>query len=183
MGKPIYFFILIIFSSFVFVSCGKKDDTKINDSGEKRDFAWRDDITKNDIPDFPLKGYLDGREVQLAYINFERWRGSNDNVINFSMVKPSQNCGFIEGFSGFTLLNKGAAINKGVWLKSKFSDDPKTYQAFFKSSDLKSSAGWNCALEIENMSEKTVSGKIALFFNDEKHSWLAGKFEAVICNN
>lgn len=182
MTKPGFlFFSVLIF--LLLVSCNKKDDNKVTDSDKKRDFAWRDDITKSDIPDFPVKGYLDGKEVQFIYINFEKWRGSNDNVINFSLVKPIQNCGFIEGFSGFTFINKGAAINNGEWLKSKFADDPKTYQAFFKSADQKSSSAWNCALEIENMTDKSVSGKIALFFNDEKHSWLAGKFEAAVCSN
>lgn len=180
MNKNYFFIILVL---FLLVSCNKKGDEKVNDTGKKRDFAWRDDITMSDIPDIPIKGYLDGKEVQFAYINFEKWRGPNDNVINFSQVKPSQNCGFIEGFSGFTLINKGAVINKGEWVKSKFADDSKTYQVFFKSGDRKSSAGWNCAFEIENLDEKSVTGKIAVFFNDEKHSWLAGKFEALVCNN
>jgi len=175
--------IIFIFLFLLVSSCGKKSDDKVSGSNKKKDFAWHDDITAADIPDFPVKGYLDGKEVSFAYMNFEKWRGSNDNVINFSLVKPGQDCGFIEGFTGFTLLNKGAAINKGSWSKSKFSDDPASYQAFFKTGDTKSSASWNCALAIENITDKSVTGKIALFFNDDKHSWLAGKFEASVCSN
>jgi hypothetical protein len=178
-GFYLFFIIVILLAS----SCGKKTDDKVSGNDKKRDFSWHDDLTMGDIPDFPIKGYLDGKEVTFAYINFEKWRGSNDNVLNFSMAKPEQTCGFIERFSGFTLLNKGAAINKGEWVKSKFSDDPASYQATFKTGETRSSASWNCALEIESITEKSVTGKIALFFNDDKHSWLGGKFEASVCNN
>lgn len=121
--------------------------------------------------------------MQFVYINFERWRGSNDDVINFSIGKPEQNCGFIENFEGFSIINKGAEIKTGDWLKAKFSDEPKTYLAFFKNAGGKSSSEWNCALNIESISDKAVKGKIAVFFNDDSKSWVAGKFEAVICNN
>ncbi len=180
-------YLLIIFSLFILFSggCGKKsDNTEIKtDKTENREFGWKDDITSDDIPDFPIKGNIGGKEVQFTYINFEKWHGSNDNVINFSLVKPSQNCGFVENFEGFTLLNKGDEIKQGSFVKSKFADDPKTYQANFKLSGSKSTDTWNCALEIESSDGKTVKGKIALFFNDNSKSWVAGKFEAVVCNN
>lgn len=173
-----------MFSVIVISSCGKKDENSTTTTNNKTgEFGWKDGITAADIPDFPVKGMLDGKEVQFLYINFEKWRGANDNVINFSVTKPEQNCGFIENFSGFTLMNKGNAINQGEWVKSKFGDDPKTYQAFFKQGDTKSSAGWNSALVIESMNDKSVKGKVAIFFNDEKKSWIAGSFEAMLCNN
>ena len=152
-------------------------------TSEKKDFSWHDELKADEIPDSPVTGYLNGNEVSFQYINFEKWRGSNDNVIIFSLVKPAQNCGFIEGFEGFVLMNKGTAINRGEWVKSKFSDDPKTYQAYYKSGDNKSSSSWNCALTIESMTDKLVTGKIALYFNDGQKSRIAGKFEAVVCNN
>ncbi|MFI5212320.1 MAG: hypothetical protein ACHQIH_05510, partial [Ignavibacteria bacterium] len=104
-------------------------------------------------------------------------------VINFSLVKPGQSCGFIENFEGFTLMNKGSEIKQGPFVKSKFSDDAGTYQASFKQGGSKSSDPWNCALEIESVTDKTVKGKILLYFNDASKSWVAGKFEAVLCNN
>lgn len=179
--------LLILAAAFfiVFTACGKKDDstTTNNNTNKTGEFGWKDGISASDIPNFPVKGMIDGKEVQFQYINFEKWRGVNDNVINFSLVKPEQNCGFIENFSGFTLINKGSAINQGEWVKSKFGDDPTTYQAFFKQGESKSTAGWNSALVIESMTDKSVKGKIAIFFNDEKKSWVAGTFEAGICNN
>lgn len=169
--------------------CGKENKTDIKDNKQtqntKTEFGWKDGLSASDIPDFPLKGFLGGNEVQFQYVNFEKWRGSNDNVLVFSLVKPPQKCGFIEDFHGFQLINKGNAINQGEWVKSKFDEDSKTYQAFFSTlaGDDKSTANWNCALFIESMDNKTIKGKIALFFNDEKKSWAAGKFEAAICNN
>ena len=119
---------------------------------------------------------------------FEKWRGSNDNVLNFSTVKAEQQCGYIENYQGFQIINKGNPIVKGEFVKSKFVDDSKSYQSFFRylnsdGTSFKSDAAWNCALRIEKVSDKTVSGKVAICFNDERKSWIAGKFEAVVCNN
>ncbi|MEO8513925.1 MAG: hypothetical protein ABI543_10225 [Ignavibacteria bacterium] len=177
------FFLLTIGLLFIFSSCDKKPDEKTNTTSDKKEFGWKDNITAADIPDIPVKGFLGGKEVQFAYINFEKWRGANDNVINFSLVKPAQNCGFIENFEGFTILNKGSEIKQGPYTKSKFADDPASYQVSFKQGGSKSGDPWNMALEIESITDKSVKGKIALFFNDSGKSWLAGKFEAVICNN
>jgi len=177
----VFFASLLLFSA----GCGKKTDDTTNKTVDTKpgEFEWKDDISAANIPDFPLKGMIAGKEVQFAYINFEKWRGSNDHVINFSMVKPEQNCGFIENFEGFTLMNKGGEIKKGEFVKSKFADDPKTYTASFKQGGSKSNDTWNCALNIESMDDRSVKGKIAIFFNDDSKSWIAGKFEALVCNN
>jgi len=179
----IFLFAVMLVTAY---SCGNKSGDKTGDKtsgSEKREFGWRDDISAADIPDFPVKGFIGGKEVQFAYINFENWRGSKDNVINFSLAKPEQSCGFIENFEGFTLMNKGAGFSQGQWLKAKFADDPKTYQGSYRLSGSKSADPWNCALEIESIGDKTVKGKLALFFNDASKSWVAGRFEAVLCNN
>ncbi len=177
------FFLFPVLFIFVFSSCDKKADEKTNSTSDKKEFGWKDNLTSADIPDFPVKGFIGGKEVQFAYINFEKWRGANDNVINFSLVKPAQNCGFIENFEGFTILNKGVEIKQGPFIKSKFADDPASYQVSYKQGGNKSSDPWNMALEIESITDKSVKGKIALFFNDNSKSWLAGKFEAALCNN
>jgi hypothetical protein len=174
-------FTLVVLLVLTF-GCDKKADENKTQSNTN-EFGWTDGVSGADIPDFGVKGNLEGKEVQFAYVNFERWRGSNDNVINFSLVKPVQNCGFIENFSGFTLISKGAAFNQGEWIKAGFGDDNKNHDAYFKSGSKKSSEAWNCALNIESINDKTVKGKIILFFNDGVKSWVAGGFEAVICNN
>lgn len=177
------FFLFLVLFLFSFSSCDKKEDEKTNSTSDKKEFGWKDNLTSADIPDIPLKGFIGGKEVQFAYINFEKWRGTNDNVINFSLAKPVQNCGFIDNFEGFTILNKGNDIKQGQFLKSKFSDDPASYQVSFKQGGNKSSDPWNMALEIESITDKSVKGKIVLFFNDISKSWIAGKFEAVLCIN
>lgn len=182
--KKLPFF--IVFALLLVISaCGKKEESTTNKTGDKKpgEFAWNDDISASGIPDFPVKGMIGGKEVQFRYINFEKWRGSNDHVLNFSVTKPEQNCGFIENFEGFTLMNKGAEIKQGPFVKSKFADDPKTYSASFKQGGNKSTDPWNCALEIESISDKTVKGKLVIFFNDASKSWVAGRFEAAVCNN
>ena len=175
---------LVVFGFLAGCNKDPKENKTGDNNSDKKVLGWKDGVSASDIPDTPLAGNLDGKEVKFQYIVFEKWRGSNDNVIMFSLVKPSQPCGFIESFSGFQLMNKGGDINQGEWVKSKFDDDPKTYQAFFRTegSD-KSAAGWNCALVIESADAKSVKGKIALYFNDSKKSWIAGKFEASLCNN
>jgi len=179
--KPLLYFLFSVL--FLFFSCNNKNDEKNSVITEKNDFLWHDNLKPGEIPDTQVKGYLNGKEVQFQYINFEKWHGSNDNVINFSTVKPAQQCGFINGFEGFVLINKSASINQGEWVKSKFTDNPNTFQAYYKSGDNKSTSAWNCALMIESISDKLVMGKIALYFNDEQKSRIAGKFEAVVCNN
>ncbi len=180
------FLVLTLISVFVllFGSCNKDSKEEKQNVTGKTEVGWKDGVSVSDIPDSPVKGNLNGKEVQFQYIVFEKWRGSNDNVLVFSLTKPTQPCGYIDEFQGFQLINKGNPINPGEWEKSKFGDDPKTYQSFFSvaGSD-RSSVNWDCALAIESADSKSVKGKIALYFNDEKKSRVEGKFEASICNN
>jgi hypothetical protein len=181
----LYAFLVLLY--FGLSGCNKKADIdKVNTN--KVDFVWTDDLSKDNIPDFPVRGFLDGKAVKIEYTALEIWRGTHDNVLNFSLVKPKQPCGYIDNYQGFQFLDKGGSISRGVWSKSRFNDEPGTHQASFKYITLdgnkySSTANWNCYIDIENISPKTVIGKIAVCFNDESKSWLAGRFEAMICNN
>ena len=109
-------------------------------------------------------------------------------MLNFSVVKPLQQCGFIENYQGFQLIKQRSAMEKGNWTRTTFSNDPGSYRAFYISAGSdgvlhKSECDWNCSLEINNISPKIVYGKIAVCFNDSSKSWIAGKFEAAVCNN
>jgi hypothetical protein len=186
--KKLFSFYIIIFGLIILSACGKDEVKKEIVTGNNSTFNWKDDLSVSDIPDFEIKGSLNGKEVRFSYIVFEIWRGSNDNVLNFSTVKAEQQCGYIENYQGFQLINKGNAITKEGYVKAKFVDESKTYQAFFRylnsdGTSFKSDAGWNCALNIDKITDKIVSGKVAICFNDERKSWIAGKFEAVVCNN
>ncbi|MCX7877224.1 MAG: hypothetical protein N2510_01135 [Ignavibacteria bacterium] len=168
---------LIFFSLLTFLSCSeeKKD---VNTDG----FRWKETVEIKDIPDIPVKGYLNGTEVNFDYINFERWRGSNDNVINFSLVKPLQKCGYIDGFRGFSILRRGGDFTQGEWVKSDFKQKGNE-EAYYISNGVRSDSEWNCALRIDEVTPKYVKGSVLIFFNDDKKSWVAGRFEAVVCNN
>lgn len=170
--------ITIIFYVIIFsLSCN--GDRNNSDS---EGFRWKETVSLRDIPEIPVKGYMNGREVSFAYINYEKWRGSNDNVINFSVIKPLQNCGYIEGFRGFSLVRKGGDFTQGEWLKSDFNMK-LTEEAYYIDNGTRSEPEWNCAMKIDEITSKHVRGSIVIFFNDASKSWLAGRFEAIVCNN
>jgi len=72
---------------------------------------------------------------------------------------------------------------QGEFSKQNFSSAADSYEAACFSTSADGRAQWNCSLIIENISGKNVTGRIALCFKDEKKSWLAGKFDAQVCNN
>lgn len=169
-----------------FASCNKKDAPQTpQNTGE---FVWKQNLSVNDIPDTPVKGFLNGKEVNFEYINFENWRGSGDNVINFSSRRPKQDCGFIENNDAFSLEKKGGEFLVGEFIKENF--DAKidgvfsSYHYYEEGKELvKVDEQWNCVLVITEINEKTVKGKIAICYNDKNKSWVAGTFEAVRCLN
>jgi len=151
-------------------------------------FSWRSELKISEIPDTPVKGFLKGKDVDITYVNFENWRGSGDNVLNFSNIKPKNNCGFIENNNSFQLLRKAGEIKAGELIKSTFDQNLDGYTAFYEIRDssgtvVKSTEQWNCVLVITSMDDKIVKGKIAICFKDESKSWIAGTFEATRCYN
>ncbi|MBS1518275.1 MAG: hypothetical protein JSS91_09335 [Bacteroidetes bacterium] len=182
--KSIYLIILLL--SLFFLSCSKKETE--NKEVNNKTFIWKSELKDSDIPDTPIKGFLNGREIDFSYINFEEWRGSGDNVINFSSLKPKNNCGYIENDNAFNLMKKAGVIDTGEVMKANFDQNLDGFIASYKISDsLKSESkqapGWNCVLLITSKDEKTVKGKIAMCFKDDKKSWIAGTFEAIRCYN
>lgn len=175
-----------MFLMFIFISCNKKDD-QISGINPNKDFTWKSELKISDIPEFPLKGFIEGKEIKPEYINFEQWRGSGDNVLNFGDVIPKNNCGYIESDNSFHLIHKAGDIKSGELLKSSFEQSLDGYVAYYNKAgelkDSKTSVPWNCALVISSMDDKTVKGKIAICFKDDKKSWIAGSFEAIRCNN
>lgn len=170
----------------VFISCNKKEE-QTQGNNIVKDFTWKSELKITDIPDVPIRGFIEGIEIRPDYINLEQWRGSGDNVLNFGDVKPKNNCGYIESDNSFHLIHKAGDIKTGELLKASFEQNLDGYVAYYnKSGELqnsKTSMPWNCALVITSMDEKTVKGKIAICFKDDKKSWIAGSFEAIRCNN
>ena len=179
--------VLIMVTLFVLSSCGKKEDSTNQTTSKTGEFVWKENMSAKDIPDTPVKGKIEGKDINITYINFEQWRGSNDNVINFSDKAPKNKCGFIENDNGFHLTRVGGNMKEGDVIKDTFLKNLEGYVADFhvtENEDMrKISAGWNLALVIDDMDENVVKGKIAMCFKDDKKSWIAGRFEAVRCNN
>lgn len=169
------------------ISCGKKQDQPQDQQSGSDKFLWKPELRIADIPDFPVKGFMNGKEIKIDYINFEKWRGSGDNVLNFGDIKPANNCGYVENSNSFHLMHKGGNIEKGELLKSTFDKNLDEYVSFYESAGVKEegkkSIPWNCALVITDIGDKTVKGKIAICYKDDKFSWIAGTFEAIKCNN
>lgn len=136
----------------------------------------------------PVKGSINGKEIKIEYINFEKWRGSGDNVINLGDVKPKNNCGYVESGSSFHVIHKSGEIKTGELLKATFDQNLDGYIAYYDTvkagvTEFKSAIPWNCALVITEINENKVKGKIAVCFKDDSKSWVAGTFEAIKCNN
>ena len=181
------FYFLIVLSLLLFSACGKKDDVNKNQNTNKGEFAWSETISPESIPDYPIKGFINGKPVNISYVNFEKWRGSGDNVINFSDKTPKQKCGFVENDMAFHLTRANGDFTEGKFIKDSFNKNLDGYSAEFhyyvENTIKKVSVPWNCSLVITEMNDNVVKGKIAICFKDDSKSWLAGSFEAVRCNN
>jgi hypothetical protein len=179
--------VLTILLIFTFASCNKKEEQS-SENNSSNEFTWKSDLKVADIPDIPIKGFINGKEIKIDYNNFEQWRGSGDNVLNFGDVKPKNNCGYVENDNSFHLLHKSGEIKIGELLKASFAQNLDGYIAYYDTTsenhiEKKTSTDWNCALVIISMDDKSVKGKIALCFKDGKGSWIAGTFEAIRCFN
>ena len=179
--------VVLMFVSLFFVSCNEKQtDTK--QDGPTGEFLWSESIKISDIPNQELKGLLNGRPIDFEYINFEQWRGSGDNVFNFGNIIPRQNCGYVENDEAFQIIRKGAEFQEGELIKESFAKSLDGFIAdyhYFDGIDQITNVrvDWNLALVIEEMTENRVKGRIAMCFNDEAKSWIAGNFEAIRCYN
>ena len=178
---------MMLFLILLLSSCGKKDDAVKVQNSAKGEFRWMEEVAVNKIPEMPVKGMINGKPVTIEYINFEEWRGSGDNVINFSDKKPKQNCGFIENDMAFHLTKASGSFGEGEFIKEGFNKNIDGYSAefhYYVDNNIKKvSVPWNCAFVITEIDDKMVKGRIAICFKDESKSWIAGTFEAVRCNN
>lgn len=176
-------------SLLILTGCDKSDDKNVmqDKNIDRSKFEWKEIVSVNEIPEFNVKGFINGKQIEIVYINFEKWRGNGDNVINFGTRSPEQICGAVSNDSAFHLMRPSRDFTEGEFIKENFTKDVDGYVADFHvyegQESKKLSVPWNCALVLDEIGEKTVKGKIAMCFKDEKKSWLAGKFEAIRCNN
>ncbi|HCN36555.1 MAG TPA: hypothetical protein DIS94_02430, partial [Bacteroidetes bacterium] len=72
--------------------------------------------------------------------------------------------------------------------KISFSNNQDNFISYFhyyvEGKDiLKVESPWSGIVIIDSLEDKKVKGKIAIVYNDDAKSWIAGKFEAIRCNN
>lgn len=179
--------VLLLIGSFVFQSCKKSEEVKAPEGNNSKDFVWKEKISAADIPDAPIRGFIKGKELKIDYINFEKWRGSGDNVLNFGNKKPTQSCGYVENDDAVQLMKKSGDLPKGEIVKTSFDVNMDGFVAnyhFTEKENMKNvSVPWNCALFIDEITDDVVKGRIAICFKDDTKSWIAGKFEAARCYN
>ncbi len=179
---------MLLVSPLFLFSCNKSSneqkEVKKNTSGN---FSWKEKLEIDDIPEAPLKAFIKGAEVKIDYINFEKWRGSGDNVLNFGDKKPAQLCGFVDNDIAIHFLRKSGDIAKGDILKQTFEnnlDNVSLNYHYYEGGNIKKvSVPYNIALRIDEITDDVVKGKIAICFKDDTKSWIAGKFEATKCLN
>jgi len=178
---------LLIFAVLVSMSCGKKEDKPNTVNTNPGEFSWSENVYVNNIPVYPLKGKIYGKDINFEYVNFEVWRGSNDNVINFGSRAPKQKCGYIENDNAFHLSRLGGMFEEGDFVKESFGKNIDGFIADFHitvdNNTKKISVPWNCALVITDINEDVVKGRIAMCFKDDAKSWIAGTFTALRCFN
>ncbi len=176
----------VIFIALLIFGCKKQEIKEQTTSSGKENITWKEVVNFNDIPDFPIRGYIGDKEIKIEYINFERWRGSGDNTFYFSSKKPQNKCGAVVKDTAFRLTKANKNFEEQEFIKESFNTALDGYGADFhvyvgeESKDF--SVPWNCALKIDYMDETKLQGKIIMCFKDEKKSWIAGSFEAIICN-
>ncbi|HCN36889.1 MAG TPA: hypothetical protein DIS94_04155, partial [Bacteroidetes bacterium] len=112
--------IFLILISVTIFSCSENNNSE-NLTSNNKSFVWKENLTVGDIPDDSVKGFLNGKEIKFEYVNFEKWRGSGDNVLNFSTKRPLQDCGFIENDDAFSVMIKNGDFNPGENSKISFS--------------------------------------------------------------
>jgi hypothetical protein len=179
--------LVVLLGFLIAFSCGEKEDKQETDN-KGGEFQWTENISIDHIPEKPLTAMMNGKELKINYINFEQWRGSGDNVINFSSNFPKQNCGYVENDDAFHIMHISGEFEEGDFVKSSFDTNIDGIVADFhyydKNNNIKKvSTPWNCAMVITEIGDKIVKGKIALCFKDKTKSWVAGTFEAIRCYN
>jgi hypothetical protein len=184
--KLVSFIILILV--LVFSGCNKQPEIQNRQKNLPDEFSWKDNITIDDIPGFNIRGLVRGKDQNYSYIILEKWHGSNDNVLRFSVNKPSQPCGYIDNFLGVEITRKGKAFEVGDYEKKRFNDNYPDINVRYKADDgkgniVESSPPFDFAVKIDSVNEKKCYGMVSVCFNDDSKSWVAGKFEADICNN
>jgi len=158
------------------------------------EFAWTDKPAIDQVPDAPLKGMINGKAFTANTIRIEQG-DEGKATLEISDATLEDPTGIITDDTGldldFTLPEGQAGELLRAIADEKDFDKEHAYYHYPQGGDkgpMSVNAFWGCALQIESWdmtadpgNEKIlgkVKGKVAVVFEDDAKSWVAGSFEA-----
>jgi len=158
------------------------------------EFAWTETPAVDQIPDAALKGMINGKGFAANTIRVEKGDGGKC-TLEISDASLDDPTGVITSDTGldldFTLTEGQAGEMVKTIADEKDFDKEHAYYHYPQGGDkgpMSMNPSWGCALKIDEWSmekdpqnEKIVGklkGKVAIVFDDEPKSWVAGTFEA-----
>jgi len=158
------------------------------------EFTWSDAPTVAQVPDAPIEGMINGKEFTANTVRIEK--GDNGKAtLEISDAKLEDPTGIITEDTGvdldFTLPEgkPGEMVRKIA--DEKNFDQEHAYYHYPQGGDkgpMSVNDPWGCALKIDSWdmtadpkNEKilgTVKGKVAIVFEDDPKSWVAGTLDA-----
>jgi len=158
------------------------------------EFTWTETPAADQIPDTPLKGMVNGKEFTASTIRVEKG-DEGKATLEISDAKLEDPTGVITDDTGvdldFTLTEGQAADLVKTIAEEKDFDKEHAYYHYPQGGDkgpMSVNPSWGCALKIDSWdmtadptNEKIVgkiTGKVAIVFDDDTKSWVAGTFEA-----
>jgi len=158
------------------------------------EFAWSDAPTADQIPDAPITGMINGKEFTANTVRIEKG-DEGKATLEISDAKLDDPTGVITEDTGVDLdfsLTEGQAGEMVMKIADeKDFDKQHAYYHYPQGGDkgpMSVNASWGCALQIDTwdmtadpQNEKIVGkikGKVAIVFEDDSKSWVAGAFEA-----
>jgi hypothetical protein len=159
-------------------------------------FTWTDSPTLEAIPSGPITGMIHGKPFTAKTVRVEQDKDAAVLVISDTAVdKPTGSLMSDVGADLTFDLKSGAPGQKILTVAAK-KEQGKQHAYFHYTlgggrGPMSVNPSWGCALDISEWKVApdpkepdvlgTVKGKVAIVFDDEDKSWVAGTFDGVYC--
>jgi hypothetical protein len=158
------------------------------------EFAWTDTPTLDGVPDAPVRGMINGKAFTANTIRIEKG-DDGQSTLEVSDATLEDPTGIATDDTGvdldFTLPEGQAGDMVKTVADEKVFEKEHAYYHYPQGGDkgpMSVNVGWGCALKIDAWdmtpdpaNERIlgkVTGKVAIVFDDDPKSWVAGTFEA-----
>jgi hypothetical protein len=143
-------------------------------------------LAPDEIPDTPLTMSLDGRQLGEPFVQVVEEDGTTR--LEIMDRAPDDPCGGFPLAEGFSLRVPGR-LERGAKLHKTPGDTPPGFSAYMLVRDEAGGGtsilpqGYGLALVVDRIDadEGSISGRIAVGFDDEKRSGASGRFEGAYC--